>query len=231
MKKFLTVLTVLIASFVLPSETQALSNYATIYPASLQTIAGTIVYTGDRHDNYEGDLVAVLSNGAQWKVRDSDREAYLKWQPGEVVRIQKRSCLFYSLRRHKFVMVNESRGETVRVMLAHHADYPALQVMYTEQYAKSQDWVCYPEETTYIDENGNSVTETKYYYTLEPKELRMIVYLSDGSFWVVKENFTRFTTGTHVYVGAQGRKKNFYDFLLITGDERQATFTWARQQY
>lgn len=183
----------------------AVTNFREIYPPVVQQISGSSIYEGDRHGEFEGDYVAYLSDGSGWKVHPKDRETYENWSLGDLVRIKVRTSFYLFKREHKFSLYNYNRGEEIFVMLVRHADTPIQKkIVQTDMYIHSYDW----------DE--------------EMPVFRKVIALSDGSLWVIKEQMSDFTIGQTVYIGAQGVAKKWYDFIMITGSEREAVWTWAR---
>jgi|GEM_PF-2601042 len=208
----------------------ALTNYAQVYPPILQTVQGSDVFHGDRHGEFRGDDVAILSDGSGWKVHPDSMARYRMWGLGDIVRIALRTDWYWFSRQHHFLLVNESRGDSVKVMLAQHKTYP-LTIVGIDCYYKSQRPVYQTTSHNFFDSDGKMTTGTSSTFVgYEPCDPRHVLILSDGSVWVIKDKFSDFQIGTKVYLGAQGQPGRFYDFVIISGDEREATWTMARPQ-
>lgn len=226
MKKLMLSLLLSIGSFTVTSPLEAIRNFEQIYPSVIQRLENTYIFYGDRHGEFEGDLVAYLSDSSAWKVHPKHRDIYSRWSRGDYVRIKVRTDFYWFKREHKFSLYNLSNGESVNVMLAQHINNPfPLKIVSTDVYIKGYTWTT--KKDVQIDEDG------KPYETTSLKKvpiLRKVICLSDGSYWVIKENFDEFTLGANVYVGAQGHPTKWYDFVLISGIEREASWTYARPQ-
>lgn len=237
MKKLLLSLVLLSNCFAAISFAQAAQEthvnqpiFRTVYPEVGQTLVGTEIFVGDRHGDFEGDYVTHLSDGSAWKIHPDNREVYQTWCVGDVVRIKVRTDWYWFKREHKFFLYNQTRGESAKVMLIQHINYPyPLKIVSSETYAKSTKLVRVPKAVL-VYKNGKFVEEMTIVYESQPCDYRKILGLSDGSYWVIKNDFDLFTLGTAVYIGAQGSQTEFYDFVLIVGDQREAQWTYARPQ-
>lgn len=224
MKKVLLSLLLAIGSFATTNHLEAIKNFEEIYPYVTQTLEDVFVFDGDRHGQFEGDLVAFLSDGSAWKVLPTQREIFQKWNKGDKVRIKVRTDHYWIKREHKFSLYNQTTGEAVKVMIVQHVNNPLpLSIVSTDFYSKGLQAVTRHEWRLGKDNQWHY--EPVIYFE---QIMRKILCLSDGSFWVIKENFDSFTIGNHVYVGAQGHPKEWYDFVLITGTEREAIWTYGR---
>ncbi len=225
MRKALLLLLLTIGSFSF-TNLDAIRNFEQIYPNVIHSLDNTYVYPGDRHGQFEGDLVAYLSDGSYWKIHPKHRDIYMQWSGGDFVRIKVRTDFYWFKREHKFSLYNLNNGQSVNVMLVQHANLPfPLKIVSTDQYVKG--YTMSFKTQIKIDEKG------KPYETTVVENipiLRKVICLSDGSFWVIKDNFDDFTLGANVYVGAQGHPTKWYDFILISGNEREASWTYARPQ-
>lgn len=229
MKKLLMIAGLLIACLVSCVNVQAISNFENIYPPVVQNIDATAIFNGDRHGEFEGDYVAILSDGSAWKIHPDCREMYARWEAGETVRVKVRTDWYWFKREHKFALYNYQRGESVKAMIVHHKDYSApLYIFTSETYAKSTRLVSVPHYVTKYKSDGTTETEVVYHQEWQPCDFRKVLGLSDGSYWVIKDKFNDFLIGSRVYVGAQGHPTHFYDFVLISGDQREAEWTYAR---
>lgn len=231
MKKLVMFAGLLTACLLSCVNLQAISNFESFYPPVVQNIEGTVIFSGDRHNQFEGDYVAILSDGSAWKIHPDCREMYARWLPGESVRVKVRTDWYWFKREHKFALYNYNRGETVKAMIVHHKEYPIpLQIITVETYAKSTCLVAVPHYITKYRSDGTTSTEVAYHYEWEPCNFRKILGLSDGTFWVIKDKFNDFHVGSRVYIGAQGHPEHYYDFVFISGDQREAQWTYARPQ-
>ncbi|MDR3624724.1 MAG: hypothetical protein P4L16_06250 [Chlamydiales bacterium] len=210
---------------------QASDHYSDIYPSIIQTIASTSVFSGDRHGQFEGDLLTTLSDGSTWKIHPDSRSTYESWQVGDHVRVKLRTEFYWFKREHKFELFNHDRGQTVKVMLIKHKTIPGpLKIISTETYAKSTRTIQETKEVLKVKEDGTTKKEYVIETKEEPCDFRKILSLNDGSTWVIKENLNQVQLGSRVYIGAQGVPGQFYDYVIITGDQREALSTRARHQ-
>lgn len=208
----------------------ALSNYAEVYPPIMQAIIDSAFFRGDIHGEFVGDDVTILSDGSAWKVHPDSIATYRSWNLGDIVHIAVRTDWYWFKREHKFLLYNHNRAESIKVMLAQHKMIP-LKIVSTDTYYKSQRAVFIPQTVYTTDVHGNNVSETHTQFShYEPSNPRKVIALSDGSVWVIKDNLNEFQLGMNVYVGAQGQPEKFYDFVMISGKEREAEWTLARPQ-
>lgn len=216
MKKSLCFLFVLFSCF---TTLHARPNFEEIYPPVIQWLDSTAFFPGDRHGEFEGDPVAILTDGSAWKVHPTSREIFEHWGRGDKVRVKVRTDPYWFKREHKFALYNYDRGETIKVMLVYHKAEP-LKIVSQDTYAKSKKLVAV----------ASPYDKNKIIYEWQPADFRKILGLSDGTFWVIKENFNAFMIGKDIYIGAQGNPKAFYDFILIVGNQREAKWTAGRPQ-
>lgn len=210
MKNFITFL--FVTQVLISQPIIAFTNFADTYPSVMQTLLGSDIYQGDRHGDFKEDLVAILSDGSAWKIHPDSGKLYLTWKAGDSIHIKARTDHYWFKREHKFLLYNHTRDESVKVMFVQHKTFP-LQIIGTESYYKT---------TVPIYDKDNRLV------SYAPAEPRKVLYLNDGSVWVIREKLDEFQTGMSIYIGAQGRKDAFYDFVLIIGDERDAKWTLAR---
>lgn len=198
-----------------------------IYPEIIQSIEETGVFLGDRHGEFKGDHVAILSDGSAWKIHPKNHKTYRQWDKGDVVTIMVRTDRYWFKREHKFVLYNYSRNETVNVMLVCHKQYPKpLKVLVTDSFCVGYE--TYPEVKWITIYRNDGTTELVSVTEWKTRPVyRKALGLSDGTIWEIKDGIDDFTIGTHVYVGAQYIDNDDYDFILIRGDQREARWTWA----
>jgi hypothetical protein len=208
----------------------ALSNFIDVYPPIQQTIVDSGLFMGDRHRDFIGDAVAFLSDGSEWKIHPKQRDIFATWNAGDPVHIAVRTSFYWFKREHKFSLCNGVTQESIPVMIVRHKATP-LKIVATDLYHKSTKSIYSYYTTHTVDENGNRKPVTLSRYEGEkPTDFRKVLVLSDGSCWVIKDNLNTFLLGMEVYVGAQGTPGEYYDFILISGTEREAIWTWARPQ-
>ncbi|MES2122649.1 MAG: hypothetical protein V4492_07740 [Chlamydiota bacterium] len=206
------------------------TNFADVYPPVVQTIVETSPFRGDRHGQFRGDDVVVLSDGSAWKVHPKSKDTYRKWYLGDRIHVSLRTDWYWFKREHKFFLNNLESGEKVKVMCVQHKYYP-LTIVGMDHYCKSYGPTWSPQTELYTDQDGRLQSQTVWVYGGKvPKDYRKILVLSDGSTWVIKNHINDFQLGMKVFVGAQGAPGRFYDFVLIAGDEREAVCTLARPQ-
>lgn len=194
-------------------------------------------YTGDEQGAFRGDEVAILSDGSGWKVHPKDEAKIKTWQRGELVHISLRPRDYWFKREHKFLIYNHTRRESVRAMWVMRQTIP-LEIVSTDLYWKTQDPVYHTETEHWVDEKGIKMERTRTFLAgVIPSNGRKVLGLSDGTYWVIKDDFNEFQLGMKVYVGAQGKKDRFYDYVLITGElgefgelGKYAVGTFARPQ-
>jgi hypothetical protein len=198
-------------------------EFHAIYPPSVQTIFMTDTFRGDSHGEFKGDYVTILSDGSAWKIHPQDRFKYESWSSGEHVHIMYRTDFYFFSRQHKFWLYNHDRNESCRVMLAQHSTYPWKHVESTAILKKEQ----FVTEDVVV--NGELVKMGRWVLAPYAK----IVRLNDGSTWKIKNHkkFNLYEPGVQVYVGVQGTPGVEYDFIVITGLEREAQSTRAKLQY
>lgn len=210
---------------------QAIPYFEKFYPSIIQRIEKSGTFRGDRHGQFGGDDLVILKDKSVWKVHPESKHIFRSWAYEDPVHISFRTDWYWFKREHHFLMHNDRIGETIKVMLIRHKQQPALKVVSTEIYHKSKT-PKYLSETKYVlDQHGNRVPKTKEIFAgWKKSDPRKVLNLSDGSVWVIKEEskFSDFHSGMHVYVGAQGDPNSYYDFVLITGNERDASYVFAR---
>lgn len=201
----------------------AVVEYEQMYPASVQTIVSTDIFQGDSHDEFAGDYVAVVEDMAGWKIHPEDRAKYESWAAGDRVRIRYRTEPYWFKREHKFWMYNHMKDETCRVMIVQHSEQPVKSIVFEETLTKE---VKFRKQKVV----WGQVIE---YECWETVPYAKILELSDGSVWKIQnpEKFDKYTKGTPVYVGVQGTPDIEYDFILITGLEREAESTRAKLEH
>ncbi len=176
-------------------------------------------FRGDQHGEFKNDLVACLSDDSAWKVHPTDKDKFSRWTANDIVHVGVRNSFYWFKREHKFELVNHTRNETVKVMMVQYPRVAPLTVVLAETYLKNQSI----QPFTYTDSLGRINTIYVPSNTYEKK-----VALSDGSVWTIRKNFESFSIGNRVYVGVNATKNGF-DFLLISGLEREAEWTWAKK--
>lgn len=198
-------------------------EFESIYPPSVQYLITTDFFRGDSQGAFVGNPVAILSDGSAWKIHPEDAEKYSHWSVNDRLRVRYRTEFYWFKREHKFWLYNHNNGESCRVMIAQHSNYPFRRIESTELLSREE----YVEKVTYID-------GTKYKKgSWEQVPYAKILRLSDGSIWRIKnqKKFDQFPMGASVFVGVQGTPGIEYDFILIVGLEREAISTRARLQH
>lgn len=176
------------------------------------------VFEGDRHGKFEGDLIAILSDGSAWKIHPKDRTMFQDWNIHDVINAEVRTSFYFFKREHKFALYNHNRNESARVMLLQPAQDSPI-IIATEVYKAGTKLVPY----TWTD--GNGFTHTSY-YTKDIYEKKLL--LSDNTVWVIKDHkkFDHIVLGQQVYMGINRHKIGF-SFFLISGTEREAKWAWV----
>lgn len=220
----------LIGSFLMMQGIEALNNFEEIYPPSCQTFEESYLFRGDRHGDFLGDDVAILSDRSAWKIHPKSSSIFHNWLYGDKVRLTVCTDRYWFKREHKFALYNYSTNQYSNVMLVGRQAEP-LTIVRVQPYAKSMMAIYMLHTTYHTDDHGQTYSMTDDYFShYADADFRKIIWLSDGSEWVIKEKLGEYQVGMRVYVGAQGVKEKFYDFILIVGDQREAIWTWARSQ-
>lgn len=184
----------------------------------LQELQECYVFEGDRHGDFQGDFIAVLSDGSAWKIHPGDREMFLRWNLNDVVHAEVRTTFYFFKREHKFALYNHYTNESARVMLLQHAEDSPI-IIETQVYKTGTKII----PITWQDANGN-VYITYHYRDIYEKKL----YLSDNTVWILQDSkkFDHFNPGRTVYLGVH-RHKDGFSYFLITGTEREAKWSWV----
>jgi hypothetical protein len=182
---------------------------------TLQYLTSSRLFNGDRHSDFRNDFVAILGDGSQWKIHPKDTNLFKTWEVNDVVHIRARTSFFWFKREHKFEMYNHTRNEIARVMLIQYP-YAPLIILSEQTYLKNSELVPMKKR----DADGNEITEYTLVNTYEK-----VIYLNDGSSWIIKEKIENFTPNKYVYLGVNDAREGLY-FFLITGTEREAVMAW-----
>lgn len=188
----------------------------------LRTLVGADRFEGDRHNDFAGDSVAILSDGSRWKVHPKDTEKFSEWGWNEIVHARLRTSFYWFKREHKFELYNHSRREAVRVMLVEYP-YTATYITNFQDVEVSRYMDRKPMKDDcgiYIrDSNGKIIYE--YYWVIT---YHRDIYLSDGSALRVEKDIESFTLGKFVYLGLNNDSDGLF-YFLISGTEREALWT------
>ena len=181
------------------------------------TIESVEIFEGDKHGDFKNHLVAILSDGSGWKIHPGDHQKFSRWSPEELIQIRKRTSSYWFKREHKFELYNYSNKETVRVMLVQYPFHPTY-ITATDTYLV--DTIITPY--TWMDAFGilhYGYSSTDIYHK--------VVYLNDGSSWVIKDKneFSFFNTNDYVYIGFNSSHQGICPFL-ISGIQREAHWVW-----
>jgi len=174
---------------------------------------GSYIFKGDRHNDFSGDPVCVLSDGSAWKIHPEDVEMYNLWSPDDGIHVQVRTSFFWFKREHKFELQNSSRDESVRVMLVQYPSDP-LTINDVKNIKK-------PRLLTTSYKIDGEVYESSRWVRV----WKTLIYLSDGTTWIIDGgNRTHFKTGDFVYLGQHTQSPQL-SYFFIVGDEREAVWT------
>lgn len=217
---FLTAITLFNVAYSSPPEECSKSNSSfEIY------LVGVYLFEGDRHGEFCGDVVAVLSDGSHWKIHPKQTVSFGSWQPGDVVKIHVRTSFYWFKREHKFYLENLEKNAKIKVMLIDYGD-ASLEIVKTSQ--------AYPTATrnepiqillSYNDSQGNP----QYYwqtigYKKVPCNYVKELILSDGKKRIITKQLGYFTEGKTVYI-VHDQFEDQKESLLITGTEREAVWS------
>ncbi len=169
-------------------------------PPTLKILNLFYPFEGDSYGQFRSNLVATLSDGSSWKIHPLDHDKMRYWKINDTVHVGVRTLFYFFKREHKFELVNHSREETARVMLVDYPDFPITIIKSIE----------YPKYSFF---DGKL---TLFY--------RKYLLLSDGTICKILDD-CKFKEGDLVYIGfnISGDYHNF----VITGLEREATWTWV----
>jgi hypothetical protein len=219
MKKFLRF--IFITSLCLTSHLSAISLGS---ETQKTTLLSTVDFEGDRHGDFKGDLVAVLSDESMWKIHPKDTEKYIKWQLEDSLHINVRTSHYWFKREHKFEIYNTTRRESVRAMLIAPSPTNANVITGIEMRDVSTTIHSY----SYIDADNKLCT---VYYPVTHQE--KILILNDGSIWSIraKSHFKNYQVGDRVFIGTTNNINTALNsFFIVQGNEREATWTWCTCQ-
>lgn len=193
-----------------------MENYREQYPSVVQYVDTIENVLGDYYGKFYCDPVITLTDGSKWKIHSDSLKTLKKWQIGDEVHVAARFGRFWLGRQHAFFLCNHDLNSRIKAMLVKHKAFP-LTIIDEHNYAPSPK-VRFPKK----------IASGRQQY--QPHDLRKILFVSDGSAWIIKDKIQEFQKGMQVYIGAQGISERFYDFILITGDEKEAVWTMARPQ-
>jgi hypothetical protein len=183
-------------------------------------LVGSYEFQGDSHGDFRGDIVAVLSDGSQWKVHPDHPRKFSRWDVGDIIHVEYRTSFYWFKREHKFHLYNHSNGEYVKVMLANYGDESLVVVNASKPCAT--DSITVPIYS--VDSSGNWYVSG---YDQVPCGYRSVITLSDGTVWNINKKFSNFKYGRKVYVG-YNESATAYRPFLISGTEREASWTWTK---
>ncbi len=180
-------------------------------------IEGFYLFEGDRHGDFKGDLVVVLSDGSAWKGHPENISKLNYWEAGDVVHIEARTSFYWFKREHKFLLYNHDRNESVKAMLIDYGESP-LEITFTTK--------AYPTSTELVPVHGIDMDDNPKItgHEIEPCNYKKRILISDGSTFEINKNLYHFKVGVNVYFGFNGSEKP--EFFIITGNEREAK--WSR---
>ena len=189
------------------------------------TLQSTYVFQGDRHNSFVGDDVAVFSDGSEWKIHKNSQRIYEKWEYKDKLSVDFRTDRYFFKREHHFLIFNHNKNEYAKAMLV---NSPVLTIENIEIYYESTRPVYQKYSRPYSAFDG-TIQYTSYsnFVGYMPSDPRKILFLSDGSAFVIKDKFQDFEIGKKVYLISR-TKKDLYKFLIITGNEREAKYTTAK---
>ena len=177
-------------------------------------IEGFYVFEGDKHGDFSGDIIVVLSDGSAWKGHPTQSEELSQWESGDKIHIGLRTSFYWFKREHKFFLYNYTTKETVKVMLIKYGEDP-LEITFASK--------PYPTDWRLVPIRGSDGEIISYYR--EPCRYRKDVLLNNSIEWTVSENLKSFKVGKKVHYGFNHSGINV-DFFLITGKEREAVWSW-----
>ena len=141
--------------------------------AEASRIEGFFVFTGDQFGDFRGDPVILLNDGSYWKVHFDDTDTVYNWCHGDTIRISRRGTKYFFKREHKFLLINETAGETARVMITEYGSYPLY------------------------------ITNIEGPFAHGDEEMEKVVHVSDGSTWIINDHRNEFHAGALVHYGCK----------------------------
>lgn len=189
-------------------------------------LVGIYPFEGDRHGDFEGDIIAVLSDGSRWKVHPKNLVDFGSWQPGDPVHVGLRTSFYFFKREHKFYLENLKKDTWVKVMLIKHGNNSQMIVETSDVYptATYEHPIQIPVE--YKDAYGNVFYHwITVGYETRPCNFVKELYLSDGNMRIITGRFGNFTVGKVVHIGYD---KYDSESFLITGTQREAVWCWIK---
>lgn len=206
MLRYLSLMCLLLLTFATGSDLSAKPRMDA-YPSIMQQISTYYQFDGDRHKQFAGNPVIVLSDGSSWKVHPQDIDMLSHFSPSDWVHVAVRTSWYWFKREHKFELVNHNNGSTIRVMLVRHKTVP-LYIAHSEKFVSSY--------ATY-----KTTTESRTETTTVPVFSKKLT-LSDGSHWILSEKTGKFSMGNNVIVAANFDDGHFESFYIINGTQRDA---------
>lgn len=238
MKKVMIVLAMMAACLCVQSEGDALllnekilstlpkqlelQHYATIYPACDQQLQ---VIERDS----DGALMITLTDGSTWEIDLGSLKSDLDWLANDPVRVEfrKKPYFFGWTTRDQMSLYNVRLDESFDVYLWDSVSNPApLTVMDVESNDLIFDKLLIPffcPLTFDIPESfENAEVELRYdvkrrAFDWTSKEYKKILVLSDGTRWLIKDNYKYFQKGTEVYIAAPQKANENFEFVIIDG--------------
>lgn len=183
------------------------------------------LFSGDRHGDFKGDPVIILSDGSRWKVHPKDEKIISRWNVDDEVKVSLRTDTYWFKREHKFQLINRTRNEKAKVMLVNYGPNPVkiikteilkelitIDGIYGVRIPRGQAKIIFFSMLNLFSGSRNEGL------TLSAKKLS----LSDGSVWIIPAS-RDYSLGKSVYlVKVQDSHGPFK--ILITGKEKEATW-------
>ena len=171
------------------------------------TITDTTLYEDAKYPQFEGNYVAHLSDGSEWKIHPKDCEVYAQWTRDEEIDNGLRTSYYFFKREHRFLLKNGSRNEKVRAMILKHPDSSLPTI------TKTQD-----DSITYYIPVGEMIVPYK--------EHRTVIHLNDGSAYLAHTPITKkwCQEGRQLFVNRLNSKWSY----VIFGTGPKASYFWIK---
>lgn len=174
------------------------------------------LFEGDRHGDFKDNIVISLSDGSQWKVHPEQTAEVNSWKIGASISLSPRTDSYLIKREHKFSMTNKDIDKSVKIMLISYNQEESLVISdIIDYFYTDYKWDLVPVWDFY---NWRYTYHLQYVpYTVYGKT----VTLSDGTEWMIEEDFDSFRMNQPVYVIHPETSQEATPVLII-GNEREA---------
>lgn len=167
--------------------------------------------------NDEGRVVVNLADASVWKVHPDHATQAAAWEIGDKVYIQVRKSCYWFKREHKFRIMNETKGESVKAMIIDHGASPLRVTEVSEPV-----YTFFDEVPIYAEGEDRAPVAVGTKWVFDGK--KMTLNLNRGSLVVVRDHFDKFQEETELHLGVDNRK-GYQGLFLIVGEGKDAVWT------